>query len=117
MRFIRQEHIITTIFNKDLKDDEDINNVFNNLYKYAVDFSIVIKKEDSFLNICFEKVRVLKINDDSTFDMLVTKDAAKIIMRNVRFLDIVEILAETKKHNILDTDDALTRWEILDLHK
>ena len=118
MRFIRKEHIVTTIFNKELTDNETILTVFNNLYSHAVDFSIIIKKfmtyqEDSF-NITFEKARITKVNDDSTFDMLIFKRGTKTTMKNVRFSDVVEINTTTRKHNICDKNDALTRWEILD---
>jgi hypothetical protein len=47
--------------------------------------------------------------------MLVFKKGTKTTMKNVNFSDVVEISATTRKHNILDVEDALTRWEILDL--
>jgi hypothetical protein len=118
MRFIRKEHIVTTIFNKELKDSETIMIVFNNLYSNSVDFSIIIKKymsyQEDYFNISFEKARITQVNDDDTFNMLVFKKGIKTTMKNVNFSDVVEISATTRKHNILDKNDALTRWEILD---
>jgi len=120
MRFIRKETIVTTIFNKELKDDDTIKTVFDNLHSHAADFSIIMKKymsyQDDYFNISFEKARVTKVNDDKTFNMLVFKKGVKTTMRNVHFSDVVEISTTTRKHNILDKDDALTRWEILDFH-
>ena len=119
MRFIRKQHIVTTIFNKELSDDETIRLVFTNLHSHAIDFSIIMKKylsyQEDYFNITFEKARILKVNEDNTFDMLAFKKGVKTRMRNVHFSDVVEISATTRKHNILDVDDALTRWEILDL--
>jgi len=119
MRFIRKEHIVTTIFDKVLSDEEMIMTVINNLHIHAVDFSIIMKKylsyQEDYFNITFEKARIIKVNDDNTFDMLVFKKGIKTTMKNVHFSDVVEISATTKKHNILDVDDAWTRWQILDL--
>ena len=118
MRFIRKEHIVTTIFNKELEDEETIRTVFTNLHSHAIDFSIIVKKylpyQEDYFNITFEKARVIKVNDNNTFDMLVFKKGTKTMMKNVLFSDVVEVRATTKKHNILDKNDSLTRWEILD---
>jgi len=118
MRFIRKEHIVTTIFNKEIEDEETNRLVFTNLHSYAVDFSIIVKKylsyQEDYFNITFEKARVTKVNDDNTFDMLVFKKGTKTMMRDVPFSDVVEINATTKKHNILDKDKVLSRSEILD---
>lgn len=118
MRFIRKEHIVTTIFNKEIEDEETIRIVFANLYSHAVDFSVILKKylpyQEDYFNITFEKARILKVNDDDTFNMLVFKKGIKTTMKNVQFSDVVEINATTKKHNILDKNKTLSRSEILD---
>ena len=102
-----------------MEDDETIKMIFTNLHSYAVDFAVIIKKylsyQEDYFNITFERARVIKVNDDNTFDMLVFKKGTKTTMKNVHFSDVVEISATTRKHNICDSDDALTRWEILDL--
>lgn len=119
MRFIRKEHIVTTIFNKELSDEETIRTVFTNLYSHNVNFSIIIKKfipyQQEYFNINFEKARIKKVYDDNTFDMLAFKKGIKTTMKKVPFSDVVEINASTRRHQIINTDDALTRWEILDL--
>jgi hypothetical protein len=118
MRFIRKKHIVTTIFNKEIEDEETNKLVFTNLHSHAVDFSIIIKKylpyQEDYFNISFEKAIVIKVNDDNTFNMLVFKKGIKTTMKNVPFSDVVEVIAITKKHNILDKNDALSRSEILD---
>ena len=118
MRLIRKEQIVTTIFDKVLEDEDTIRTVFTNLHSHSVDFSITIKKnlsyqEESF-NISYEKVIITQLNDNDTFNMIVVKKGIKTTMKNINFSDVVEINAMTRKHNILDVDDALTRWEILD---
>jgi hypothetical protein len=119
MKFIRKEYIVTTIFNKELSDIDVIRGIFDNLCSHEIDFSIIIKKflpyQQDHFNINFEKARVKKVYEDDTFDMLAFKKGIKTVMKKVLFSDVVEILAITHKHKILDVDDALTRWEILDL--
>ena len=118
MRFIRKEHIVTTIFNKEVKEEKNIRTVFINLHSHAVDFSIIMKKylpyQEDYFNIIFDKARVIKVNEDSTFDMLVFKKGTKTTMRNVKFSDVVEVSSTTRKHNILDQDESLSRFDILD---
>ncbi|MHA1470341.1 MAG: hypothetical protein ACTSSP_07240 [Candidatus Asgardarchaeia archaeon] len=119
MRFIRREHIVTTIFNKELSDIDTIKIVFKNLYDHRIEFSMTMKKwlphQEDFFNLDFEKVRVLKIYEDQTLDLLAFKKGVKTTMKRVPFAHVVEINATTKKHKILDIDDDITRWDILDL--
>ena len=119
MRFIRREQVVTTIFNKELSDEETIRNVFNNLFSHNIDFSMTMKKymlhQQDYFNMSFEQVRVRAVNNDDTLDLLAIKNGIKTTMRNVAFSDIIEVNATTRKHKILDVDDDLTRWDILDL--
>lgn len=119
MRFVRKEHIITTIFNKELLDKEEIRTVFKNLYEHRINFSIIIKKfmpsEQDYFNVNFEKVRVKKIYDNNIVDLLVLKEGTKTTIKNISFSDIIEVNATTKKHKVLDIDSDVTRWDLLDL--
>jgi hypothetical protein len=120
MRFIRKEQIITTIFNKDIDDKEIMNLIFENLYSHSIEFSITLRKYDSnngdSFSVSYEKAKVIKLHKNkSSFDMIVFKRGVKTKIRDVSFDEVVEVMAMTCKHNILDKDDALTRWEILDL--
>jgi len=121
MRFIRKEHIVTTIFDKVLTNEDTIMLVINNLHSHAAEFSIIMKKymsyQDDYFNITFDKARIVKVNEDKTFNMLVFKKGTKTTMKNVHFSDVVEISTATRKHSILDREDALTRWQILDYRK
>ena len=64
MRFIRKEHIVTTIFNKDLTKENEILTVFTNLLEQRINFSMVMRKyqpfQQNYFNISFEKVRIRK---------------------------------------------------------
>ena len=119
MRFIRKEHIITTIFNKELTEEEDIKTVLNNLYKYRIDFSLEMRKfmphQHDYFRINFETVKIKKINENKTLDLIVFKNGIKTILTQVPFLDIVEIKAITIKNKILDIDSDVTRFDFLDL--
>jgi len=118
MRFIRKEYIVTTIFNKELTEDDEIITVFTNLYQYRIDFSLIMKKfqpqQSEYFNITFEKVRIKKINNN-TLDLIVFKKGANITMNEIPFTDIVEISATTVKNKILDVDSDINRFDLLDL--
>ena len=121
MRFIRKEHIVTTIFNKELSDEETIRTVFTNLHSHSISFSVMVKKfmpyQQDYFNINFEKARVQKVYEDDTFDMVAFKKGIQVTMKKLPFSSVVEIETTTKKHQILDADDALTRWELLNFNE
>lgn len=119
MRFIRKEFITTTIFNKELTEKNEILIVFNNLLNERIEFSMTMKKhlfhQQDYFNINFERVRVKKIHEDDTVDLLAFKKGVKTSMKKVPFTDIIEIKAITTKHKILDVDSDIDRFDILDL--
>ena len=118
MKFIRKEFIVTTVFDKELTEKDEILIVLNNLLNERVDFSLTMKRymshQDHF-NMSFERVRVKKINDDKTVDLIVFKKGAKTVMNDVHIDHLVSIEAITKKYRILDVDSDLDRFDILDL--
>ena len=119
MRFIRKEYIITTIFNKDLTEEDEIKTVFNNLYKYKIDFTMTMRKhmpmQGDYFNINFEKVRIKKVNDDNTLDLIAFKKGIKTTMGQVPFSDIIEMNATTVKNKVLDATSEVSRFDLLDL--
>jgi len=119
MKFIRKEFIVTTIFDKELTEKDEILIVLNNLLKERVDFSIIMKKfmpyQQDYFNMSFERVRVKKVYEDETVDLLAFKKGVKTSMKKVPICDLVEIEAITKKHRILDVDSDCDRFDILDL--
>ena len=119
MRFVRKEFIVTTIFNKELTDKEEILLVFNNLLNERIEFSLIMRKympiQADYFNMNFEKARVKKVNENDTLDLLAFKKGVKTSMKSVPFNDIIEINATTTKHKILDVDSDVERWDLLDL--
>jgi hypothetical protein len=119
MRFIRKEFIVTTIFNKELTERDEVLIVFNNLLNERIEFAMTMKKympmQQDYFNMSFEKVRVKRINDDDTVDLLAFKSGVKTNIKGVPFDHIIEVNATTKKHKILDIDSDLNRFDILDL--
>ena len=119
MKFIRKEFIVTTIFDKELTEQDDISVVFHNLLKERIEFSLIMKKfmthQQDYFNMSFEKVKVKKINEDNTVDLLAFKNGIKTFMKKVKISDIIEIKAITKKYKILDVDSDCDRFDILDL--
>ena len=120
MRFIRKEHIITTIFNKELTEEDEVKIVFNNIQKHGLEFSIVLKKfvpsNYDFINLNFDKVKIKKVYiEEKKIDILIFKDKIKTEMKRIPFEDVVEVKVITTKHKILDVDSTTTRFELLDL--
>jgi len=118
MRFIRKKHIVTTVFNKDLTEIDEIKTVFINLQKYRIEFSMKMSSVKgqtfNYINLNFEKVRAQKVYEDS-LDLIAFKDGAQIKMKQIPFSDIEEVNATTIKHEILDIDSDVNRFELLDL--
>ncbi len=119
MRFIRREFIVTTIFNKELVEHDEILIVLNNLLKERIEFSLIMRKfmplQSDYFNMNFERTRVQKINEeDDTVDLLAFKKGVKTSMKNVPISDILEVNAITKKYKILDIDSDVDRFDLLD---
>jgi len=119
MKFTRKEFIVTTVFDRDLTEKDDILTVLKNLLNERIDFSMTMKKhmpyQQDYFNISFERVRVKKIHEDNTVDILAFKKGVKTSMKKVCIDDLVSIEAITKKHNIIDVVSDLDRFDILDL--
>jgi len=119
MKFIRKEFIVTTIFDKELIEKDDVLIVLKNLLNERIDFSLIMKKymphQQDYFDMSFERVRVKKINEDDTVDLLAFKKGAKTSMKNVSINHLVSIEAITKKYRILDVASDLDRFDILDL--
>ncbi len=119
MRFIRKEQIVTTIFNKDVEDNETISIIFTNLNKHNVNFSMVTRKLlpncNDYINLTFDNVKVKKINEDNSLDFIAFKNGVQTILKNILFENILEINATTYKHQILNSYVDITRWDLLDL--
>ena len=119
MKFIRKEFIVTTIFDKELTEKDEILIVLKNLLNERIDFAMNMKKympyQQDYFNMNFEKVRVKKVYEDNTVDLLAFKKGVKTSMKKVNIDHIVSIEAITKKHKILDVDSDIDRFDILDL--
>ncbi len=119
MKFIRKEFIVTTIFNKELTEKDEVLIVLKNLLNERIDFSLTMKKymahQQDYFDMSFERVRIKKINEDDTVDLLAFKKGVKTSMKNVSIDHLVLIEATTKKYKILDVDSNIDRFDILDL--
>ena len=111
--------MVTTIFNKDLTEQDEILTVFKNLHKYRIGFSMIMRKllpqQGEYFNINFEEVKIKQINEDNTLDLIAYKKGIKTVIRQVPFNDIVEMSATTIKNKVIDYDSSITRFDLLDL--
>ena len=119
MRFIRREHIITTICNTEILEEEIINSLLKNLKERGIEFSLTIKKYfDSsygYKNIIYDKVRIEKIVEESIVDFIIFDKFVVMHLKNISFSDIVEISAITTVDKILKTKPDLTRFDFMDI--
>jgi hypothetical protein len=120
MKFIRKEFIVTTVFDKELTERDEILIVLKNLLAERVDFSMTIKKympqQQDYFSINFEKVRVKKVyEEDYTVDLLAFKKGVKTSMKKASIDLIVSVEAITKKYRIMDVVSDIDRFDILDL--
>jgi hypothetical protein len=120
MRLIRKETITTTIFNREINDDETIESVLVKLLTRKVDFSLVIRKffasEYDYRKMEYPKARVKAISGtDRQVDFYVFSRGTVTTFPKVSYDDIVEINANTTKTKILETVEDVTRWDLLDI--
>ena len=120
MKFLRQEYIITTISNKEVSDLEIIKNVLNNLKKENIEFSLVTQKPSdlgySNLRLSYEKVRVKSVNENSV-DFIVFNKSSMTNITDISFNNLIEIVAITKKNNILEAENATDRFGLMDIEE
>jgi len=120
VKFLRQEYIITTISNKEVSDLEIIKNVLNNLKKENIEFSLVTQKPSdlgySNLRLSYEKVRVKSVNENSV-DFIVFNKSSMTNITDISFNNLIEIIAITKKNNILEAENATDRFGLMDIEE
>ena len=120
MRFIRQEEIITTICNQEVKKDEHISLVLEKLKEEGVYFSLSVKKmfHSDYTDhiITHGKVKVKNVNsEERKVNFIVFKETSLFMINNVEFDDILEIFALTKKTNLLDGIKNKGFFDFIDL--
>ena len=121
MRFTKKEHIITTIFNDEVFDDDTIISIFENLQKYGIEFSLVIRRYFASIGdhklIPYSKVKVKKVHgEDRTVDICVVKHSSLATLSGVSFDDITDVTAITMSNHILNKKlSEATRFDILDI--
>ena len=103
MRYVKQEHIITTICVEDVDDLEVIQDLLETLQIKQIYFSISYNKEDhngynTLLN--HKNVRIKKIHDGK-IDFGIYDHYNVVKIKNISFEDIEKIHIITKKSNIL----------------
>jgi len=120
MRFIQQEHLITTIHNEEIVQAEKIKSLLTNLKKESIEFSFIVKNNTyhgySNQKLSYDKAKVKKINEDSA-DFFVFHKTAINNINDIKFEDILEISAITEKNRILEHNDKVERWDLMDIEE
>ena len=121
MKYIRQEHIITTVCKEDLNEIPVIKTLMENLMKEGLTFSISIKKpqNDIFSKthiMSYDKTRIQAVTADD-FDISVFTKTVHVNMKNIKFENIVELKVITSKSKLVELKDDLTRFDLIDIEK
>lgn len=119
MRFTRQEHLITTVFNREITDNNVITRVLRNLKDECLEFSLSYNKlfqsDYSSHIISYDKVKVKKVHEDSVDLFILTQGVT--VIKNIKFEDIVDIKVVTTKHNILKMKPDANRFDLMDIEE
>ena len=118
MKFVRQEHIKTTICNEEISDVQLISQILNNLMDSNIFFLMSIKStsEITFRTniVSYEKVRVKEVREGEV-DFRVFRQSSNTVINSIKFENIVEILAITNKNKILETQPNVDRFSLMDI--
>ncbi len=120
MRFLRQEYIVTTISDRSFSDTDTIKHVLSALKKENINFTLSTRKPSEWghsnLSLNYEEVRVKEVKEDSV-DFIIFNRSSITNLTNIPFDSIIEILAITKKNNILEQDKNPDRWGLMDIEE
>ena len=118
MRFVRKEHIITTICNEKVIEEETITTLLNNLKKERIEFSLTLKKYfpsvGDYKEIFYNKVRVKKVESPKV-DFIIFDHGACTTIKAVDYSDVVKINAITTIDRMIQVQPGLTRLDYLDI--
>ncbi len=120
MRYVRLEHIISTVCNEDVSDTESIASLLKKLSVENLDVSICVKQnEDSYgggLSASYQNVRIVKV-DKSTVDVCVYRSNGNLNLRNIPFDNILEMKVISKKTDLTSKKSSVSRIDYIDIEK
>jgi len=118
MKYIRQEHLITTVCNENVYDEEVINKLLNKIKSDSIYFSISYINEVNYIEniINYDNVRINNVKEDN-FDFCVYGRSSIVKIKNISFNNIVKIQVVTKKKNILVNKDNKNKFSLLGLEE
>ena len=117
MKYIKKEHIITTICDENIDDVDIIKSLLENLNHKRIYFSICYCKkkyngiDDHLMN--YKNIRIRKVKDNS-IDITVYNYSSHININDIFFDDIEKISVITKKQKLLNKNTK-NKFSTLDL--
>lgn len=120
MRFIRQEEIITTVCNEEVKEKEYIVKLLQRLQEEGIYFVLTLRKlyQSDYVErtIMHDKVKVRRVSpEEDTVDFYVYKESCLIKLDNIPFDEIDKIFALTQKSNLLECSPDRGLFSYIDL--
>ena len=103
MKYIRQEHIITTICDQNIEDLNEIKSLVEKIKDKRMYIFIAFRKKNNNYDehiISYKNARLKKVYDNS-IDFTVYSNTSTININNIALDDIIKIHVITEKNNIL----------------
>jgi hypothetical protein len=118
MKYIRQEHIISTICNEEVSDVEAIVELLQKIRKENLDLSLSLRQGqsaygESFLS-SYQNVRVVSVGKDAA-SFCVYKQGGNVKLGNIDFDRIVELRVITKKSQLRQKKADPKRLDFMDV--
>jgi hypothetical protein len=118
MRFVRKEHIITTICNEEVSDNDAITTLIKNLKEDKIEFSLTLKRYfasiGDYKEMFYNKVRVKNV-ESLKVDFNIFDHGVYTILKDIDYSDIVKINAVTTIDRMIKVQPELTRADYLDI--
>jgi len=118
MKYIRQEHLITTVCNESVEDEAIIKKLLSKIKSDSIYFSISYINEVNYSEniINYDNVRIQDVKEDN-FDFCVYGKSSIVRIKNIPFNDIIKIQVVTEKKNILVDKNNKNKFSLLGLEE
>jgi len=103
MKYVRQEHIITTICDENIEDINEIRSLIERIKDNMMYISIAFRKKSNDYSehiISYKNARIKKVHDN-IIDFTVYNNSSIININKIALDDIIKIHVVTEKNNIL----------------
>ena len=120
MRYIRQESMMTTVFDEDIDDAEVVRSLFKAIIGDRVRCSITVKKRVGYTEniVNYSSATIIKMDDESDcIDIRVFAKGASACYKGIKCDDVVGLKVADVKNSILVLKDKVSKFDLIDIEK